>query len=123
MFVVIEGEYSDWDILGYFETREEADKYCIGTDAYTAEVGKLSLTEKQQKTTVHRAYTVEIQHIDGKVWAEDWNYNLYSGVKRKLTMSNGVHGYNFKITAKSPAQAKKIACDYMAKKKAEEAGL
>ena len=29
IYAIIEGQYSDWDIIGYFTNRLDAEKYCI----------------------------------------------------------------------------------------------
>ena len=48
IYVIIQGEYSDWSIIGYFTNREEADKYCVAhpsSDYYVHPVSDLSNTE------------------------------------------------------------------------------
>ena len=73
MYAIFSGYDSDWTILGYFENKDDAEKYVasyndvIGDDEYyILEVNSLKLTEEQKNIKVKQYHTVVFDYKNGK---------------------------------------------------------
>jgi hypothetical protein len=59
IYGVFDGEYSDWGIVGYFKTREEAEKYCcLHTDCYIRVMSDLTDEEDLSNVNVHYEHEI-----------------------------------------------------------------
>ena len=128
IYVVTCGEYSDWWIKGYFETREEAEKYCLkDTDSHIEGVELLSLTENQKKITYLKHHEVVFDKKDNK-WimrVEPDRYKVYEGKRQatnyRIWLDTSI--FYVEVTAETREKAEKIAQDCLYKYLAEEANL
>ena len=49
MYVIVTGEYSDWQLIGYVKTEEEAIQYCLDGRCYYQQIDKIKVNEKIMK--------------------------------------------------------------------------
>ena len=73
MYAIFSGYDSDWNILGYFENKDDAEKYVasyndvIGDDEYyILEVNSLKLTEEQKNIKVKQYHSVVFDYKNRK---------------------------------------------------------
>ena len=73
MYAIFSGYDSDWNILGYFENKDDAEKYVasyndvIGDDEYyILEVNSLKLTEEQKNIKIKQCHTVVFDYRNRK---------------------------------------------------------
>lgn len=124
IYGVFGGCYSDWYIVGYFNNREAADKYCCvcGNGDYYVEPMK-SLDGKEDLSMVSLKYRHEIVFdLKDKEWImreEPNRYECYidddlqcNGIEANLT--NGWVCFAINIDNDDRKLAEKIAQDYLA---------
>ena len=74
IYAIFSGYDSDWEIMGYFENKDDAEKYVAnhndGADDYDKyyilEVNSLKLTEEQNNIKVKQYHTVVFDYKNGK---------------------------------------------------------
>jgi hypothetical protein len=104
IYGVFDGEYSDWGIVGYFKTREEAEKYCcLHTDCYI--YGMEDLTDKEDLSDVQVNYEYEVGfelERDGLVEGDrthfgqsSWTISHYTMFSKTIRMRDEPNRYNF----------------------------
>lgn len=88
IYGVFDGEYSDWGIVGYFKTREEAEKYCcIHTDCYIYTMSDLSGGEDLSDIHVNYEHEVGFElKSDGLVESDRTYFGQHSWVESHYTM-------------------------------------
>lgn len=128
VYLVIGGCYSDWYIVGYFETEEEAEKYCICEnkkdnnceELYTEKVKMLKINGKINKIKLRKfqeiTFVLENKNgiIDGKMRKNEDDYVVFEGEKRKSEICTfNIERYiTFKVDNIDRGKAEKISQDY-----------
>lgn len=86
IYLVVQGYYSDWDILGYFTNKDEAEKWCIlkSEEYYEPYVLTVNcLDGKDDVSDVHPLYShkVMFKYNNGSwnMMNEPDRYSVYSG--------------------------------------------
>lgn len=125
VYIVIEGEYSDWCIVGVFVTKREAE-FCASkeSDMYILEkeIGKIEVADDKKCGYQFEFY--ENGNCDLKRYFLPNTKNMI--VPNKISFyKNCWHRkvYRVGVMAMNEEQALKIARDLMAKYKAEKKGL
>ena len=107
MYAIFSGYDSDWNILGYFENKDDAEKYVasyndvIGDDEYyILEVNSLKLTEEQKNIKVKQYHSVVFDYKNRKFTMrnEHDRYELRLKDKEKMIQINYSHkwvSFNF----------------------------
>ena len=122
IYVIIQGEYSDWSIIGYFTNREEADKYCVAhpsCDYYVHPVSDLTNTEDLSRITLKYTHDVVIDHKP-EGWVVRHEPDRYKCYMSDYLNSNEIYsfnppiwsGYKINIDTSNREKAEKIALDY-----------
>lgn len=126
IYLVTYGEYSDYGVQGYFETRDDALKYCAiknSTDRYedyrVEECDHLSF-EVDDSVQFHKEYVFGIG-INGKL-NNSFSYDSYVGEKKAPYFDFEDNRY-LHITETDYDRARKIAQDVVAEELAKRAGL
>lgn len=135
VYIVTEGEYSDYHIEAVFSTRENAEKFIAARDtAYYLgdyEIEELDLDETQVETEDKIVYVYAVFHYGrhNNICVENrfWIFKSKLGeFKRKWEKDKTWHGGWEQIVVldePNEEKARKIYADRIAKKKAEEGGL
>ena len=74
IYAIFSGYDSDWNILGYFENKDDAEKYVASyndvaddyDNYYILKVNSLKLTEEQKNIKVEQYHTVVFDYKNGK---------------------------------------------------------
>lgn len=122
IYAIIEGEYSDWSIVGYFTDREEADKYCVAHSScnyHVYEIKDLTNTEDLSMITLKYTHEVVIDH-EAEGWVVRHEPNRYRCYMSDYYKSNLIYShwpseycsYEINIDTSSREKAEKIALDY-----------
>lgn len=125
VYGIFSGCYSDWDIVGYFNNRVNADKYCVAyydTDCYVREIKDLE--NKEDLSKISLKYTHEIV-FDFNKETGDWvlrnepdRYECYiaENIKPNIIEYIGYQWVSFfvNIAEDNRKLAEKIAQDYLA---------
>jgi len=129
MFAVIKGEYSDWEIIGYFEIEDDAKKYCAihngvnekvwQNEYYYEEIEKINLTGKQHEIKIYYQHEVAFDFKNGNFKMRDeperYECKVVKNSKAKTEYfmnSDYTKGWLlYHINCKSRKKAEKIAQD------------
>ena len=131
IFGISTGAYSDWHIIGYMETREEAEKYCalqnknekLKPDDWNAygitEISKIEASVEKVNIKYYHEVVFDFEGDFGKYKMRDepTRYDFYAGrekPKKFLVQTRGPRLAGICVTAKNRKAAEKIACDLMA---------
>ena len=124
IYGVFGGCYSDWYIVGYFNDRELADKYCCayGDGDYYVEPMK-DLTNQEDLSSVSIGYCHRVLFDFDRYGCKKWimrndseNYSCYLSNKKQLNcidLGNGWIRFNINIDKNDRKRAEKIAQDYL----------
>ena len=125
IYGVFGGYYSDWYIVGYFNNRLDADKYCAAFgngEYYVEEMKDLSNKENLSKITLKYEHEVVFDLTDNK-WImreEPDRYNCYVDDKLRKNFIQKSRSYCFNwvcfhvnIDKDDRKLAEKIAQDYL----------
>lgn len=122
VYGVFGGCYSDWYIVGYFNNRLDADKYCAAYgngDYYVKEMKDISDEKDLSQVALKYKHTIIFRYIDNQ-WVMD-EYPCYECyIDERLgrnyvdcnTISNWVK-FNINIDKDNRKLAEKIAQDYL----------
>lgn len=132
VYVVTDGEYSDYGIVKIFNSLEAAEKYCAlhSNEYYDGfNIEEWELEDGSNITTeVHRSLFFNITEGGSLLgWSMNYDIRPFSrDIEERTSRNIGVYivGYipvDHQITTKE--EAEKIALDELAKWKAERAGL
>lgn len=118
LYLIRGGAYSDQWIEGYFEDRETAEKYCIVKNR-TEKWENLWVDEIEPQnadvdtSSVKVLVEYRIVYFEKKNWArsEEVDQEWYEGERRKTKVEQWPNWVQIKVTAKTEAQAIKIADD------------
>lgn len=124
IYLVVQGYYSDWDILGYFTNKDEAEKWCILKKDKYYEPYILTvncLDGKDDVSDVHPLYSHEVMF---KYNNGSWNmmnepdrYSVYSGDAQSNYIDCGGWWNWIKVTVNQDRfdrkKAEKIAQDLL----------
>ena len=124
IYGVFGGCYSDWYIVGYFNNRLDADKYCAAFgdgDYYVKEIKDLSNKEDLSKITLKYKHEVVFDFRDNK-WImreEPYRYSCYIDDEIGQNIIQYSDRYNWvrfdiNIDKDDRKLAEKIAQDYLA---------
>ena len=124
VYGIFSGAYSDWDVHGYFDTLEDAEKYARekGSDYYVLPL--LNLAEGADQD-VRRAFHFYLSGGGYYERAECDDDFIRHPRSRVVTFGNGSHASYVLVYAKPGDEYKipKIAHDLLAKWKAERDGI
>ncbi|MCP4355762.1 MAG: hypothetical protein GY793_09075 [Proteobacteria bacterium] len=135
IYIVIYADYEDWDIKGYFEDLEKAEKYVVWwnsthkyEDLFIQPHELLTPEMDYNSIIVHRHHIVSF-HKKGNSWSirdEPDEYDIYTGEKKKTIA--GVCKYNkdiylVEVTTESRSKAEKIAQDLLNEYLAKNEGI
>ena len=133
IYAIVTGEYSDWSLVGYFNNKDEAERFCLSRqgeydEPYVRELDLLSITEKEKAIEILKYHEVLFDNRDGK-WImrkEPKRYKIYSG--KKTPTHSGIWPHNKRIfyaniSTQSRKKAEKIAQDLMYKHLAMEENI
>lgn len=122
IYGVFGGCYSDWYIVGYFNDRELADKYCcaFGDGNYYVMPMK-DLTNKEGLSTISIGYRhrVLFDRYECNIWRirhDPDNYTCYLSNKKQpncIELGNRWLRFNINIDKNDRKRAEKIAQDYL----------
>lgn len=124
IYGVFGGCYSDWYIVGYFNNRELAEKYCcaFGDGDYYVQPMK-DLTNKEDLSSVSIGYRhrvlFDFQKNEFRKWVirnDPDNYSCYLSNKKQpnfIELGNGWIRFNINIDKNDRKRAEKIAQDYL----------
>jgi hypothetical protein len=121
VYGVFGGAYSDWTVEGYFENREDAEKYCAvknknSNDLYVKEIPKINADVSK----VTLKYYHEVVFDIGKgMRNEPTRYEYFAGKDKPMSIKHNIYpkwGWiAISIMAKTRQQAEKIAQDVYCK--------
>lgn len=99
IYGVFDGEYSDWGIRGFFNTRDEAEKYCcLHTDCYIKVMSDLSNKEDLSDIKVFYEQEIGFELEKGNLKLHDID-GMTSGdcisFTKTIRMRNEPDRYNF----------------------------
>jgi len=121
IYGIFSGEYSDWDTHGYFDNKEDAEKYCAHKNFglkydrhYFIELPNIKFEESATEGRVLKRRFDCVLSIKKGTWATEQD-TCYYGEDRQneLTVNEGNYA-EFTITAKNKDLALKIARDLYA---------
>lgn len=123
IYGVFGGCYSDWYIVGYFNDRELADKYCCayGNGDYYVMPMK-DLTDEKDLSTVHLNYEYNIFFFpaDGGTWVMKYDSESYICYIGDTLRHNYIKylddkwvSFHVNLSENNYKKAKKIAQDYL----------
>lgn len=124
IYGVFGGCYSDWYIVGYFNDRELADKYCCacGDGDYYVEPMK-DLTNQEDLSSVSIGYRHTVLFDFDRYGCKKWimrndpeNYSCHLSNKKQpnfIELGNGWIRFNINIDKNDRKRAEKIAQDYL----------
>ena len=128
VYGVFGGEYSDWFVVGYFESKKDAEVYCNlhnakCEDSWDEYYIKPLLNLVDNEPNIYRQFTYS-EYRD-EVWKED---DMVSNTKEPtfiVDYGNGVRCVNvwMNLCDFSKERVRKIAQDALAKHDAEKAGI
>nr|DAM24346.1 MAG TPA: hypothetical protein [Caudoviricetes sp.] len=123
VYGIFSGEYSDWDVEGYFDNKEDAEKYVafennkLGYDEYRIiELSNMKIDEKIKNTKVKYYYSVLFTYKKQKFIMQNTpnNYKItLEDIPRQVRC--GYSWIRFNLIADTREQAEKICQDLMAK--------
>lgn len=135
IYVIVDGVYSDWSILGYTNNEEEAKQICANYslshkegeyyyDVYYLEVNGIKFLG--QKREVLSRYEVNF-YKNAKGWTKNWTseyVNYYKKENKVIESNNGEQMSVFVyIEPNNKEKAEKIAEDFLYKYLAEKEGI
>lgn len=134
VYAIFSGEYSDWNVHGFFTNEEDADKYCSfkNTENEYEDFYVIRLDNIEREVDLGNFKTSYLHEIDYRKQSflnkqESFTVERIEpcNTKRENTISTNAYGMWFHIVLdeKNEEKAIKIAQDMLAKKKAEEQGL
>ena len=127
IYAVFGGYYSDWYVVGYFDSREEAEKYCVKygekEEYYVKEVQNLSNKFDLSKVNLFYMHEVLFDFKENK-WVMRNEPNRYTYYGNKQLLCNYIvdsRGYNVQpwikftinLSENNRKKAEKIAQDYL----------
>ena len=118
------GQYSDWDVIGYFNNKEDAEKYIAFEnnkpgyeEYYIIELNNIEIDEKNKNIKVKYYHSIFFTYKNKKFIMLNNNPNDY-----KVTLEDmprqvrcGFDWVRFNLMANTRQQAEKICQDLMAK--------
>jgi hypothetical protein len=138
VYIVTEGEYSDYHIIAVFATREEAEKLVkfLNTDA---EIEEYTLGVRFDLNTNRKLFKVIVWY-DRSAKSSIYTFSCYKVIENPYFTVDYVHdeptitstsrkwdgnsiGYHVSLLADDEDHAVKIAIDAVAKYRAQEEGL
>lgn len=122
VYLVVEGEYSDWHVFGYFRNELDAENYCLLKNSedeyneyYVLPIKELSIdVSKTDMTKEYRIVFYTNSGVPNQIDSPD----IYVGEIRKVRFRCKLDSPNpwfmVIVTAENKNKAKKIAQDYYA---------
>lgn len=101
IYGVFDGEYSDWGVRGFFNTRDEAEKYCcLHTDCYIIVMSDLSDKEDLPDITVFYEHEIGFELEKGNpkpriIEGMTSPWKDYTSFTKTIRMRNEPNRYNF----------------------------
>ena len=122
IYGVFSGCYSDWRIIGYFENKDDAEKYVVSHNTvadeydeyYILEVNNLKLTEEQKNVKVKQYHTVVFDYENGKfvMRNEPDRYSLCLNDKERMIKIGHICKWvSFYLMSEDREKAEKICQD------------
>ena len=122
IYGVFSGCYSDWRIIGYFENKDDAEKYVVShndiadeyDEYYILEVNNLKLTEEQKNLKVKQYHHVVFDYENGKfvMRNEPDRYSLCLNDKeRMIKIGHSYKWVSFYLMSEDREKAEKICQD------------
>lgn len=126
VYIVAEGEYSDYGIVSIWENKEDAEKVVaargghkvIGEMISNAHIEEWPLNE--QKDLALRAYQVWL-FSSGDVEVKDQGFG--TGQREYGQAEGGIGAYVVEVTGPNPEHARKVGLNLITQKKAQDAGI
>lgn len=129
MYIVIEGEFSDWDVVGYVETEKEAMDICATHNAeennfydqwYFKEIKYMTETALLQEGF----YEYKVVFNPDKEFLRTYQESMFPTVKKESKIvQEDEYCYVVRVTTYSKEKAAKIAKDYLMQVLAERADV
>ena len=122
IYGVFSGCYSDWRIIGYFENKDDAEKYVVSHNNITDEydeyyiltINNLKLTEEQKNIKVKQYHTVVFDYKNGKfvMRNEPNRYDICLNDKERIIRISYCYGWiSFDLMSEDRGKAEKICQD------------
>lgn len=119
IYAIFSGYDSDWNILGYFENKDDAEKYVASYNDvaddydkyYILEVNSLKLTEEQKNVKVKQYHTVVFDYRNCKfvMRNEPNRYGVYLNDKeRMIQISYCYRWMSFNLVSEDREEAERI---------------
>lgn len=123
VYGVFGGEYSDWWVEGYFENRNDAEKYCAmkGGDRYVRELPKINADVSKVELKHYHEVVFDFGGKNGNLMRnEPTRYEYFAGKDKRTTIKHNIFLDNsgwiaISTMAKTRKQAEKIAQDVFTK--------
>lgn len=137
IYGIFSGEYSDWNIHGYFEDRDKAEKYCalknrrvLDTDDeeeeywysdsyYVLDINNINEKVEDISLNYYHEVVFDFRGNEGAMRVEPDRYEYYIGEDKKSnirwnTFKDGSGWISFSFNCNSREKAEKIAQDKFA---------
>ena len=132
MFIIIEGEFSDWEVKGYVETEREALDVCADHNAkednyydqwYFEEVKPMGYCHTRYESGFGM-YEYKVTFNPNKEFLYTRKWSIFPTVhKEPEIIQEDQYCYVVRVTAKGEEKAMKISKDFLMKTLAERAGV
>lgn len=129
MYLIVEGEFSDWDTIGYVDTEEEAMDICATHNAeednfydqwYFKEIKPMMETSLLQKGFYE--YKVVFNPNKEFLYTDQWS--MFPTVRKEPEIvQEDEYCYVVRVTTIGEEKAMKIAKDFLMQTMAERAGI
>lgn len=124
VYLVVEGEYSDWHVFGYFKNELDAENYCLLKNSedeydeyYVLPIEELNIDISKIDMTKRKEYYI-VFYNDIGITEHTESPDIYVGEKRKVRFRCKFNSPNpwfmVIVTADNKNKARKIAQDYYA---------
>lgn len=129
MFVIIEGEYSDWKIKGYVTTEEDALSICAEHNSLEENSYDMWYYEKvgsfEEKTTsVEGFYEYHAVFKKDRTLSNCYMWSIFPDIYHKPeVIQDDEYCYVVRVFAKSEGKAAKIGKDFLMEFLAEREGI
>lgn len=132
MFIIIEGEFSDWEVKGYVETEREALDVCADHNAkednyydqwYFEEVNPIGYCHTRYESGFGMYEYHVVFHPD-KSFESARRFSIFPTVRKEpKIVQEDQYCYVVRVTANGEEKAMKIAKDFLMQTLAERAGI
>lgn len=94
MYLIIEGYYSDWNVIGYVKTEEEAIQYCLDGECYYEEIKEIKvgqeIMQKKRYTKVGICFrTADLENWTNTDIRKDYSDKSFKEIERKASLTFG----------------------------------